>query len=793
LQHTEGVLEAPDLDDRKFQDLVDGAKRRIQLTFPAWTDHNVSDPGVALIELFAWMTELTLYRLNQVPDRLSIKFLEMIGTEPYAAVPAKVELTFMLSTPLGSRREVSASDTVVDPAFDSPSASPADASQPRSVPVPRDTPVGSSARSEETPVIFRTDEHLTILRARLASVLTTSDGVLHKDQWAVLDGSDSDFRMFPRIVGDDPTSSGVPQDGVDAHPDVVVLGFDSNLSAHQLRFDVVAPRVEGVAIEPKKPPVVWECWTDKGWAPAEVISDETGGFNRTGSIRVTLARGMARLTLESQMTQASPSAARVRHGAYYWVRIRHDPTIQPNYGDSPKINDVRVATEGARCWASHAELRSEVLLGLSNGRPAQEFPIGEAPILARDDDSDRDPPELVVTVTDGYVEEWSPVENFSQSGPQDRHVVWSRTAGTIRFGPAIREDPASSVVTQHGSVPPPGAEIRISGHRVGGGRRGNCPPDRLTVLRTTIPFIASVTNRKAAAGGADPETVEQARARGPLWLRAADRAVTREDHVRIVREASPLVKRVECLSLPEQQAGDRSVDAARLLAAAADQFKRASNRKQLSLSDGMQEILQRELDRDRVIGNGFELGVSESAQVLVVPDVDASAPDAEAALAPTREQLKLPADLRKIIVEELKKHRIVGSAIELGVPDYVGVSIVVSVSLRKRGDNPRVLREEVRQLLLKHLHPLRGGDQGSGWPLGEPVLAAHLLSVLEQADNIGRPLDLVIFNTRAVNGGEQRSGKGMWTLPLTGTQLPLVTVPPLIVVRDPKEDGAWVR
>ena len=87
-------LPAPNLDDRRFQDIVDEAKRRIHRLCPEWTDHNVSDPGVALIELFAWMTEMTLYRLNQVPDRLYVKFLELVGVELFSAVPARVDLLF---------------------------------------------------------------------------------------------------------------------------------------------------------------------------------------------------------------------------------------------------------------------------------------------------------------------------------------------------------------------------------------------------------------------------------------------------------------------------------------------------------------------------------------------------------------------------------------------------------------------------------------------------------------------------------------------------------------------------
>ena len=72
-------LPIPNLDDRRFQDLVDDAKRMVQQRCPEWTDHNVSDPGVTLIETFAFMTDELLYRLNRVPDRLYITFLDLLG------------------------------------------------------------------------------------------------------------------------------------------------------------------------------------------------------------------------------------------------------------------------------------------------------------------------------------------------------------------------------------------------------------------------------------------------------------------------------------------------------------------------------------------------------------------------------------------------------------------------------------------------------------------------------------------------------------------------------------------
>ena len=92
-------LPVPNLDDRRFQNLVDEAKRLVQRRCPEWTDHNVSDPGVTLIETFAYMTDLLLYRLNRVPDRNYVHFLEMIGVRLFPPTAAHAPVTFWLSAP----------------------------------------------------------------------------------------------------------------------------------------------------------------------------------------------------------------------------------------------------------------------------------------------------------------------------------------------------------------------------------------------------------------------------------------------------------------------------------------------------------------------------------------------------------------------------------------------------------------------------------------------------------------------------------------------------------------------
>src|SRR5437763_4932180 len=93
------ALPVPNLDDRRFQDLVDDAKRLVQQKCPEWTDHNVSDPGVTLIETFAWMTDQVLYRLNRVPERNYVKFLELIGVRLFPPTAARAAITFWLASP----------------------------------------------------------------------------------------------------------------------------------------------------------------------------------------------------------------------------------------------------------------------------------------------------------------------------------------------------------------------------------------------------------------------------------------------------------------------------------------------------------------------------------------------------------------------------------------------------------------------------------------------------------------------------------------------------------------------
>ena len=128
------MLPAPNLDDRTFQQLVDDARRLVRQRFPQWSDHNISDPGITLIEAVATMVDQLIYRLNRVPDRHYLKFLDLLGLELRPPSSARTRVTFWLSSP-----------------------------QPQTVAVRKDSEVSTVRTDLAEPIVFSTERDLSII------------------------------------------------------------------------------------------------------------------------------------------------------------------------------------------------------------------------------------------------------------------------------------------------------------------------------------------------------------------------------------------------------------------------------------------------------------------------------------------------------------------------------------------------------------------------------------------------------------------------------------------------------
>ena len=229
------------LDDRRFQDLVNEARLRIARPCPEWTEHNVSDPGITLIELFAWMTEMIVYRLNRVPEKLHVALLDLLGI--------KLE-------PPAPRPPTSASGW----ARPRPSRCPCRPGTPRSGRSARRARSRSSSRPRPTSRSRRCDRRHT-----------WSSAAACRQEIAVGSG-------VARPRGPDQAPFAAPPEPGDA----LYLGFDEPLARLVL---VVSTSTARRPAAPASIPRIRRCAGSSrsprahGLARGEVVEDHTGGFN----------------------------------------------------------------------------------------------------------------------------------------------------------------------------------------------------------------------------------------------------------------------------------------------------------------------------------------------------------------------------------------------------------------------------------------------------------------------------------------------------------------------------------
>jgi predicted phage baseplate assembly protein len=510
------------LDDRTFQDLVSEARTRIAQSCPEWTEHNVSDPGITLIELFAWMTELTIYRLNRIPDKLHVALLELLGIRLDPPSAANAGLRFRLTGP---------------------------AEEPVAIPL-GETEVGTPRTAGDDPIVFQTTEDFTIEPLRPAAYVLSRDAQVKNV--AVAHG-------VARPHGSEQLAFGSPPRPGDA----LHLGFDAPIGRLLLNIDVEASQARGAGVDPNDPPLRWEVSAgDNEWCPAEVLEDLTGGFNfGSGSVELQLPERSAIQLLGGQRL--------------HWVRCRIDEHTASGrsgatYTQAPEIYSITAAPIGALLPAAHSARAAREVLGVSDGTPAQQFGLRLSPVLPLQQGEMlevQNPGESTWTT-------WELRESFAASGATDRHFSIDLVAGQIELGPAIRETDGSW--TQYGAVPPKGATLRFTRYRHGGGRSGNVAPGTLTMLKSSLAGIDTVVNPQAATGGVDAESLTAARQRAAMEIRTRYRAVTAQDYEFLAGEASPRVARARCLPprdggavalylLPRVDPADRQLSSAELV------------------------------------------------------------------------------------------------------------------------------------------------------------------------------------------------------------------------------------
>lgn len=471
-------LSAPTIDNRTFDDIVAEARARIPRYTAEWTDFNEGDPGMALVEVMAWMTELLIYRLNLVPDLAYVKFLELIGITltPAAHAQALISLAVQNNWPANT------------------------------VALPLRSQFAAPAADGQGTVIFETSQSLIVFAPVLDQVQTFVGGV-YINQTA------------PNLAANTPWS---PFTGNGDPGSCLVLGFTYDgafpartqfvLTFWTAEGGNVGPVTCGAAPVTPGTTLVWEAFDGAYWQTVTLLKDETLALTRSGQIFIkTPDLGIMQRALLGSITDKPR----------YWLRLR---VVTKDWDVVPQLLAVRANT----VTADQGETIEGEILGGSDGTAGQSFTLSGSPVLAG---------TLVLQVDEGegFVT-WTEVDDFTGSGPNDLVYILDRSAGVVTLGgPNNGHIPVANPAL-------PNSSIQASTYRFGGGTRGNVAAGTLTNLLTPVDGLdlGQVANLFPADSGSDEETLDAAKARAGQALQNRGRAVTDADFETIAKTAGPV-------------------------------------------------------------------------------------------------------------------------------------------------------------------------------------------------------------------------------------------------------------
>lgn len=482
----------PPLEARTHDELVQEARRRIARYTPelvlGWTDHNESDPGITLVQLFAWLAQITQERVNQLPERTYRALLDLLGMQVRPAEPAVADLVFDPIPGVG-----------------------------QGVFVPAGTRVGAPPGEDGAPVVFETAQPLDVVGAVLAHVLTY-DGTAFHDVTA-LNGPE-EGALYP--FGERPETGAAVYFGFAVPPgrEPRWRPFPGRLSLRAFEpagRDAPAPVACGGAPMVTRATLAWEYLPGPGkaWQPLTVFNDATRALEVGGYLSLEGPREIREAVL---WTVEEPC---------YWVRLRVDA---PDYGERvPRVGFFRFNAVPAR----HQVTVRDERLGTASGRPGQTLQLRTLPLV---------PGTLRLEVADegGRMVPWTPVPLFRDedpgapdplAGPDAQVYVVDAERGTVTFGDGRR-----------GAIPLAGSAIVAREYRSGGGTGGNKAAGEIASPQTTLPGIRGVANPRPAVGGRSAQTAEQAARGAPQWLRRRERAVTAPDFEAAALEVGGVIR-----------------------------------------------------------------------------------------------------------------------------------------------------------------------------------------------------------------------------------------------------------
>lgn len=769
-------LPLPNLDDRRWADLVEEGRALIPRYAREWTDHNISDPGVTLMELFAVTTEASVFALNRITEAHRRQFLSLIGFAPAPPRPAHM---------MAALRPANGTAAFVLPA---------------GVEFVAQSP-GREA------VTLRTLRTTTISDTRLVAVQVDDGGGI--------ENRTSEWRngLPLAVFGGNPQPGAAIYFGFAAVPTATPMalafrwgrpGADAVKRAIQSREererliaehaaqrracrpplpDITCPDAEPASDRPDALPphhsarVAWDVFTGTWTALASIepptvpaageVADDTRSLTLDGVVEINLP---ATAVAQAQGAVATPMVyvrCRLVRGAFdepptlldvttNAVRCEQSVVLSRRFtipqpvapaGPAPVpgtttrvrmklgvsdivsslafdptaagLPDVTVLAYKAPAAGSDGHLTLALVpVGVGNKLPNQSFAIGGRAALVTD-------AALAVYSHDGSTwRRWEIRPAFFSSRRTDWHVTLDRTRGVVTFGDGER-----------GRVLAGGHTVFVAGHVTAAGKAATPGGSAVEIakprsamnalLLAGVPVLdqtlAAMTSIAwPAAGGADQETVIHASGRAAQVMHAHERLVELAQQARTATLDQIAPARVLDLATPT-----RAISA-------------------LDLERIARDVPGTRVARARAwpaIDPKFScLSAPGAITVVVIPAMPVAQPQPSAGL-------------RRTLQRYLERRRMVTSMVHVVGPTYVTVDVRATLRTT-RGSGAGTVIARVEQALRSFLDPLRGGPDGLGWPFGRPVYRSEILQVIDGVPGVDHVSDL----TLSASGGVPQCG-----------------------------------
>jgi len=730
-----GLLEQPelDLDDKSFDELVQEARTLISRYCPEWTDHNIHDPGITFIELFAWLAEMQIYQLDRITENNYRKFLELVNIFPGTQKPAKVDVTF---EPKGAglvHETVTAGEKIV-------------------------------ALVDGEQMVFEVELDTVLIPSTIRKVTTRTGS-------RTIDNTEANAteHVYFAAFGEHPSPGAE-----------LTLDFEPELPPGEIQLtfnlfedDLTLPGRHGAESTDINPSVIleWQFHRNGKWERFAVRSDTTQSLTGSGRVTLELPSGNS--------GDVKSIRCRIAEGRYEippmveCILINTVPVIQVetsrdvplgestgmpgqtlSIGKKPvmarrvfeaqrflpgdiidwqlllgRIKSHASETPEKRIWDRLASsIRSRIkdwdgahmpdpamkssVLGALNGMLGDTTLYDEtafskvrmldsASLLIRRMDILNEagvrslnryliqaafpdaisPGRPVIQVGDGTLwETWTEVRDFESSGPSDAHYVLDAGAGEITFGNGL-----------NGKIPGKDAVIRAHFFQTTLGRRGNLRQG-VTFRFETQELMDKVIgkNLRDAAGGEDAESVEDAKGRARRDLRTVYRAITPKDYEQLALDTPGLrVRRAKAVE--NYHPGYPCVEFPGSVTVVVVPYARKG-------------------DATPMPGNGF----------------------------------------LKTVFDHLDTHRLITTDLHVIKPEYISISVKCSIKRSQKEVEKRVIDR-----INRFLDPLSGGeegnygDKGKGWPFGRAVYPSEIYQIIDEVEGV----DYVTRVTIAAGGG----------------------------------------